>query len=111
MEEIKIPNLTRKEEHRIRRALMVGLGGWEYPPKVGHERQEDGWFPNYGTIRMAEKAMIELLTLKAEVAKFRAETAQIYAEKFILDEGEMPHEGKMILESGKVKYEEENDEA
>jgi hypothetical protein len=74
--------LTEEEEHRIRRLLLTGLGGHEYPPAEGVERQCDGNLPFYDTIKMAEKAMLELLSLKAENQKFAAEHAAKYHLKF-----------------------------
>ena len=92
------PTLTLDEEYRIRRCLQVGLNGWEHPPKLGDECQDKGMYPFYSTIGMAEDAMQELLRLKAEVEKYRAEEAKkyysIFADYWI--DG-MQDEGRRIL--------------
>lgn len=70
--------LTMEEEYKIRRLLLTGLGGHECPPEEGDERQCEGMYPLYDTVRMAEAAMQELLKLKAKVAKFQAAEAERY---------------------------------
>jgi hypothetical protein len=79
---VKYKPLEKKEEHQIRRALLTGLNGWEFPPEKDHERQDKGFLPFFPTVHMAEQAMQELLKLKAEIAKVRADKAVEYSERF-----------------------------
>ena len=89
MKQVKTGHLTKEDECRIRRFLMTGMDGWEYPLEEGHEDPEKGWYPVYGTLRMAENAMLELLKLQAEVARLRADKAAQYLSKFLAQTNEL----------------------
>ena len=72
-------HMTQEDEHTIRRALLTAERGFEYPLDEGHERQEDGWYPLYDTIRMTKRAAYELLRLKAENLRLKGQLAEAYA--------------------------------
>lgn len=80
--------ITRDDEHKIRRALMIGRGGFEWPPEEGHERQEDGWFPFLPTLALAQVVAYEMLALKAENLEMKAKLARRYVEEKRIELGQ-----------------------